>query len=392
MNLTSEFHLFCLALRRPQRAEDAEALRGALARAPDWDCLIAGSRRHRVAPLLYTALQACGSADIPAEVIAELRQQTLATAARSLAHRAEICRLFTAFAAAGVRVLALKGVVLSAQLYGDSALRNARDIDLLADPDEWARVGAILATAGYRCSNEALSPRQNASYRHWIKDVEYIHARDGTAVELHQRLTDDKNLLAIDFGALWLEREEVRVGDTVVPTLSRSALALYLCVHGAGHCWERMRWLVDLATLLHEPQSQDAALAAADAAGLGPLMLHALMLARDWLGLAVDERHLVRAAADTRVARLDRFLAPLYAGRAWKEMPRRGSWAGMLRYSLWARLYRLSMKSDWIYRTSQGMREWFTPADWHTVRLPDALFWLYPFVRPVGWLLRRRPR
>jgi hypothetical protein len=392
MDLAPDFHLFCLALRHPQRAEDAQALRRVVARGPDWAATVAGARRHRVAPFLYAALQASGSAEIPEEVIAELRHHTVATAARSLAQTAEICRLFRAFTDAGVRVLALKGVVLSAQLYGDSALRNARDIDLLVDPDQFARVDAALVEAGYRCSNDALSLRQNASYRHWIKDVEYIHVRDGTAVELHRRLNDNENLLTCDFGALWHEREDVRLGDAAIPTLSRSALALYLCVHGAGHCWERLRWLVDLATLLREPRSQDAALAAADAAGLGPVMLHALKLACDWLGLAVDERHLSRAAADLRVARLDRFLAPLYAGGAWHEMPPRGSWAGMLRYSLWARLYRLSMKSDWVYRGSQGMREWFTPADWHTVRLPDTLFWLYPVVRPVGWLLRRRQR
>ena len=27
-----------------------------------------------------------------------------------------------------------------------------------------------------------------------------------------------------------------------------------------------------------------------------------------------------------------------------------------------------------------------------TVRLPDALFWLYPLLRPVGWLVRRWQR
>ena len=44
---------------------------------------------------------------------------------------------------------------------------------------------------------------------------------------------------------------------------------------------------------------------------------------------------------------------------------------------------------DWRYRADQARREWFTPADWNTLRLPDALFWLYPLLRPVGWLVRR---
>src|SRR5262249_29886615 len=83
--------------------------------------------------------------------------------------------------------------------------------------------------------------------------------------------------------------------------LSRRALVLYLCVHGAGHAWERLRWLVDLAALLRAPGSADAALADADAAGLGAAMLHALTLAHDWLGLAVDQAHLARARASAPV-------------------------------------------------------------------------------------------
>src|SRR5262249_51988301 len=158
----------------------------------------------------------------------------------------------------------------------------------------------------------ALSPRQAASYRHWIKDVQYVHAAGGTPLELHHRLADSPRLLAREFAALWEDRETVRVGDAAVGTLSRRALALYLCVHGAGHAWERLRWLVDLAALLRAPGSADAALADADAAGLGPVMLHALMLAHDWLGLAVDEAHLARARASAPVARLERILAHLY--------------------------------------------------------------------------------
>jgi hypothetical protein len=73
-------------------------------------------------------------------------------------------------------------------------------------------------------------------------------------------------------------------------------------------------------------------------------------------------------------------------------MPPRSSRRGLSRYSVWARLYRLSLKSDWRYRADQARREWFTPADWNTVRLPDTLFWLYPLVRPVGWLVRRWQR
>lgn len=392
MQVASEFRLFCLAVRRQRSAREDELLRRALAGGPDWDGIVAAARRHRLAPLLLGGLQACDGSAVPEAVVAALRRQTRADAKRSLVQVAESGRLARAFAAAGVRVLVLKGVALSAQLYGDPTLRGGRDVDLLVDPGDLAAADTVLRQAGYRNATGALSPRQSRTYRDRIKDIQYAHPVSGTPVELHHRPTDNPDLLSWDFAALWSEREHLRLGDATIATLSRRRLAPYLCVHGAGHCWERLRWLVDLSELLKEPGSVDAALEGAQRIGLEAAMLHALMLAHDWLGLAVAPRHLARARASREVGRLDAILAPLYAGSAWREMPPRRSWRGLLRYSLWARLYRLSLKPDWRYRATQAMREWFTPVDWTTVRLPDAWFWLYPFVRPVAWVVRRWQR
>jgi hypothetical protein len=386
------FELFCLAVKRERSPTDTEALRRAVATTPDWSCFTSGAQRHLLAPLLLAGLQACDPPCAPAWVIAELRREAAAAARRSLAQMIEIERLARAFAAADVKMLVLKGVALSMQLYGNPTLRGGRDIDILIDQRELLKADATLVGLGYRSPFAALSRRESESYQHWIKEVQYVHPVSGVCLELHHRPSDNPALLDWDFATLWSERAELCVGHALIATLPRKHLALYLCAHGAGHCWERLRWLLDLAELLREPGSVDAAIEAADAEGLGSAMLHALMLAHEWFDLTVDERHLARARADKPVLRLHRILAHLYAGPAWSEMPRRGSWRGALRYSVWARLYRLSIKSDWRYRGRQVMREWFTPADWSTLRLPDSLFWMYPFVRPLGWVLRRWQR
>ena len=392
MHVTPEFRLFCLAARRPQRPEDIAALRAVAGASPNWAAVLEGARRHRLAPLVLGGLESCGSADLPAGVIEELRRQTLAAVQRSLAQIAELTRLSRLFAAGGIRFLTLKGVVLSAQLDGKGGQRGARDIDLLIDPAQLAAAEAVLARAGYHSAEQGLSPRQDAAYRRWFKDLQFVHPGSGIPIELHHRLTDDPAMIPCDFAALWQDREEVCLGGTVFATLPRRHLALYLCTHGAGHGWERLRWLVDLAMALEAPGSVDAALQAADQAGLDAAMLHAVTLAHDWLGLPVAEQHLARARTARRVADLDRILAHLYAGEAWHQMPRRGSLAALRRYSLWQRLYRLSLKRGWTYRGRQALREFLSPADWDTVRLPDSLFWAYPLVRPVGWLMRRARR
>src|SRR5262245_22682278 len=150
MERAPDFRLFCLALRCPLAPDDAAPLRDAIAAGPDWATILAGALRHRVAPLLLAGLQACGSPHVPDHVLAELRRLTVAAAQRSLAQAAEAGRLARVCADAGVRVLALKGVVLSAQLHADPHRRIARDIDLLADPERLAAAEAALAAAGYR--------------------------------------------------------------------------------------------------------------------------------------------------------------------------------------------------------------------------------------------------
>jgi Uncharacterised nucleotidyltransferase len=383
-----EFRTLCLAARWPHHFEDAQALYGAAAEVTNWAAVVGGARRHRVTSLVLSALQASGCPHVPAEVIAELRRQSLAAGVRNLAQVRECGRLNRIFAAAGIRVLVLKGVALSIQLYREPALRETDDIDLLVDREQFWAADATLTDAGYQHSLGVLSTRKRAIYLHWIKEIRYFNTATGVSVELHHRLTANPHLLPGEFDAIWSDHETVRVGQTAIATLSRHRLALYLCAHGAGHCWERLRWLTDLAAVLREPADVDAALTAAAAVGFGPAMLQAIALARNWLGLSVSDNILTAAAANPQVARLDRILANFFAGSGRGLRSSSNPWERARHFSLWLWLYSLSLKSDWRYRAHELAAAWICPADWQIIHLPDALFWLYPLLRPVGWVRR----
>ena len=387
METTAEFRLFCLALHRSPREQDRAALVTAIADVPRWDLVLEGARRHAVAPLLLAGLQRSG-ARVPEVVVAGLQREAVAAARRSLIQAAAVAQLKRRFARAGVRVVVLKGVTLSQQLYGDPGLRSARDIDLLVDLTDADAAEQLLMESGHRRSSAAPSADQRSLFRRWFKEVEYTHPVHGR-VELHHRLSDLAELLPWDFAELWRERGHVGICGETIPVLGRRHLACYLCAHGAEHGWERLRWLTDLAVLLDKPAEVEEGLAVADAAGLAAPMLQAIALAHNWLGLAVPEETLARARADRRVGRLDRLLAHSYAGEAWRLTPTRGSAAALLRHSFWQRLYRMSIKPLWRYRLQLICRELRSPADWAAWPLPDRLFWLYPVIRPFGWLLRR---
>jgi hypothetical protein len=385
---SAEFRLFCLALRRPQEEADRAALRAAIAAAPRWDAILRGARRHAVAPLLLAGLSA-SAAPMPRPVVDALRREAVRAAQQGLAQAAALAQLIGRFTAAEVPVLVLKGVPLSLQLYGELALRSARDIDLLVDTTQVDAAEALLAQT-HQLVGVAFVGRRRALYRRWFKEVEYTNAVHGR-VELHYRLTDLPELLPWDFSAMWDAREEVEVSGVTVPVLGRRHLACYLCAHGAEHAWQRLRWLTDLAALLREPKEVDAALATAEEAGLATAMLHATTLAHGWLGLPLADAILAQARADRDVARLNRLLAHSYRGERWSVMPPRGSLKAMLRRSLWQRLFRLCIKPAWRYRVQLMRRDLLSPADWVAVPLPDCLLWLYPLIRPFGWLLRREP-
>lgn len=383
---SAEFRLFCLALRRPQEETDRVAVQTAIAAAPRWDAILQGARRHAVAPLLVAGLNAA-AAPVPRPVLDALRLDAVRAAQQGLMQAAALAQLIDRFNAAAIPVLVLKGVPLSLQLYGELALRSARDIDLLVDTTLVDAAEALLAQT-HRRVGVVFAGRRRALYRRWFKEVEYANAAQGR-VELHHRLTDLPELLPWDFSALWDAREEIQVSGVTVPVLGRRHLACYLCAHGAEHAWQRLRWLTDLAALLRGPEEVDAALVAAEEAGLATAMLHAMTLAHAWLGLPLSDSILARARADGGVARLNRLLGHSYRGERWFVMPLRGSLQAMLRRSLWQRLFRLCIKPVWGYRARLMRRDLLSPADWVALPLPDWLLWLYPLIRPFGWLFRR---
>jgi hypothetical protein len=386
---TPDIRLICAVLRRPPGADQVAAVRKAAAAHPDWADVCRLAREHRVASHVFAALKASGSPNIPAWSLEELRRASFADARSALMQVAEINRLLAALQAASVPVLVLKGVALSVQLFGDVGRRRARDIDLLVAPANRERADAALRTMGYR--SRRWSAADQAAVERCVKDAEYFHSSTGACVELHTRLTDNADMLAWDFASLWHEREEVLVGATVIPTLPRHRLAVYLCVHGASHGWQRLRWLADLAAVLADAAGVSAAIAAARAEGLGAAMMQAAALAHRTIGLPVSNEDLTRAAENSEVARLDFLLLRFFAGSVFSTAPAPYSWAWRKRYSFWLRLYRLALKNGRRYRTIEIARAWISPADRSALRLPPALSALYPVLRPVGWLVRRSP-
>lgn len=386
-----EFDILCRAVaaalpaaahRTPDGADLVEAGAGAGvgigSGAIDWAAVLQAACNHRVLRPVAAALNALPPGTVAPEAVARMNAEARQAVLRSIGQVAETVRLNRLFSEAGIRLLIFKGVLLSQQLHGDPFWRGPGDIDLLVAPADFLAAQTLLVEAGYQAVGRAVAPGAQWA----VRDRQFQHPQ-GLLVELHQRLTANPHQFRTDFDGLWADRALVELGGVPLPTLPDRILPVYLALHGYHHCWGRLCWVADLAVLCSTPQRAEEALATAREAGVGEAMLIGLHLANRWLGTPVAEVPAVARAA----SRGDTFIRQFFSGPGWLTLPERGTLRWLVR-ELRRRRNRYLLAPSWRGRWQEVGADLFNPIDYDVLALPPRLWWLYPPLRPVGWIMR----
>jgi hypothetical protein len=280
--------LLCCA-RIQMETGRAEYIRMLLKEDLDWDYLFASALRHGMMPLLHWHLNAICPEAVPETCRHVLQTHFRHNTLHNMFLSSELCRLLRLFEAHSIAAIPFKGPVLAADIYGDLALRQFRDLDIMLHKQDILRAKALLMTHGYRPLCEFSNAEENALLRY---ECEYVLARDsGSIVELHWGFTPKFFCFALDPKLLWQSAKPVVLGDTTVLSFAPEDLLLILCVHGAKHCWERLAWLCDIAELLrvYPDINWDAVMMQARALGSMRMLCLGLFLARDALGASFPE-------------------------------------------------------------------------------------------------------
>jgi hypothetical protein len=177
-----------------------------------------------------------------------LSADAAAIAANNLTAAAECDELSAEFEAAGVPLLFLKGLTLSALAYHNPALKAAIDMDLLIDPADLGKAALLLEHGGYRL----FLPRSRSALDHWhrrSKESVWARAAPALQIDLHTRTADNPRLIpSIDVHS---PTQSVDIGSGIsLETLEDGELFAYLAVHGASSAWFRLKWIADFAGLL----------------------------------------------------------------------------------------------------------------------------------------------
>jgi hypothetical protein len=210
----------------------------------DWELVERRARAHGLLPWLARTLADGGVADGARAPVAAAAS---VAAARTLSQTRRLGELLAALGDAGIRAMPYKGPTLSLQLYGDLALRQSVDLDLVVPRAAYARAREVLSRLG-------LPPRAGHSWRQeralfdWLGHAPF--GRGDDFVELHWRFADRRFPFALDAERALDRARLTSVAGRTLALMSPDDLLVTLAMHGTRHLYERLEWLAGVARLI----------------------------------------------------------------------------------------------------------------------------------------------
>ena len=213
----------------------------------DWGRLLQLAQHHGLLPLVYRRLSGVLGAS-PSAGLEALRQEDKVNAHRTMWLTLELVNAHNHLAVRGLEVLPYKGPVLAESLYGNVALRQFSDIDLLVRAKDVQPIRLALAELGYKPGLHL----SGAAERAYLKSG-YEYTFDGThgknLIEIKWQILPRFYAIGFEVSDFFERAVTVDVGGQRMRTLCEQDLMLVLCVHAAKHAWARLSWLCEIAQL-----------------------------------------------------------------------------------------------------------------------------------------------
>jgi hypothetical protein len=264
----------------------------------DWSFLIQAAHFHGLIPLLYQRLNTTCPDAVPREMLNRLQGDALANTKWNLALTRELFEMLDLFQTQGIQAISFKGPLLAAGAYGDTALRQFVDLDVLVRKEHVVKAAELLVSRGYKPEFYLTDVRNAVLDR---SRCEYAFYRDEVCgVDLHWAIVPQTLSFAPNPDAYWQRLDVVSLAGREVPTLSAEDLLLSLCVHGTKHFWRQLNWICDVTELVRAKKDIDWArlIARAETDGSDRMLFLGLFLGEDLLGAPLPSEVIQRIRAD----------------------------------------------------------------------------------------------
>jgi hypothetical protein len=378
----AEFELLLACCAAMGAESQRERVRELLSAGVQWDVFLGMAEFHSVEPLVCHCLLETRDLLAP-ERTRDLERRFAGNTQRSLRLTGELVKVLDCLKQRGVEAIPYKGPVLAQAVYGDVAMRQFSDLDVLIRVSEYERAAEAVRELGYEPSSK-LRP---AIERAWRK----TGYERGFDAPLGKNLLELQWLLVPRFYAVGLDVEDLLerasrasapwLGEFEDHTLSPEDLLLALSVHASKHAWMRLGWICDVAAVVRsQPIEYGVVRQRAAAVGILRILGVSLWLANRLVGCDIPAE-LSDVVDGERVREIGERVREIVVQR--EEYNRESLEYFRLMLSLRERL-RDCFRFAW--------RLLFTPSvgEWEAVELPGFLFPLYRVVR-LGRVAGRFP-
>ena len=369
-----EMELLIHCARASLEPERAERIRALVTAGLNWTRLWNLSQRNGLSPLLYFHLNQTCAASVPPEQIEFLRDYFQKNSAFSVLLTGELVRLLKAFAENGIKAVPYKGPAIAVKLYGNLALRQFCDLDILVRESDVWRASEIIMAQGFEPHFLIPETRQAAFVR--LSYVQLFRRDAGrTLIELHWGIAPRFFAVKFDADAFWRRLEPMSLQGTTVLTPCAEDLLLMLCVHGAKDCWEKLEWVCSIAELLGREQNLDWELMFQRARQMHcqRMLVFGLLLAQGLFEVPLPSQA-VAFSRSRKLLKIAKQVAQDFCSDEVRARP----------FSRRLGLH-LSLKDNFTDRARHCVRLALTttPVDWSTMPLPGPLSFAYPLLRAL---------
>jgi Uncharacterised nucleotidyltransferase len=376
--------LLCLARLCPDE-EAHERARALLQQNIDWNYLLQLSLRHKVMPLLYRQFNTDLAEAAPVRFIERLHDYFYLNATRNHLLTEELCEILRLFKSRGISAVTYKGPSLALDIYGDIALRQFSDLDIMVRMDDVAKASALLREREYRAEHE-LTSAQAAVFLKLECEHMFFREEGRVFLDLHWGFTPSYFPIELDAENIWKRLAPVALEKTEALTFSPEDLLLILSVNAGKEFWSQLVRLCDIAELLRTRPSLDWERLTREAqrAGARRMLFTSLRLARDLIGANIPEQVAESMTADRKVEHL----AFLVRQKLFQDTEEAGGISHLLKPA--KALDGLRARAKFHLRLALTP----TAEDWTFIHWPERLRFLYYLTRPFRlvnkYLLRRR--
>ena len=370
--LRPELELLLVCARPHIDDEQAHRARELVGQPLDWNYLIKTSLSHGLLPLLYTSLKAA-RAIVPQDHLDRLRDLFQKNAARSALLTGELLKILNLFESEEILAMPYKGPAIAISIYGNLALRQFTDLDILVRRQDVWRCQELLISMGYE-PHFNITQRQLPAFLRLGYVQMFTRDKGMSIVELHWGIASRFFMFPLDVDRFLGRLVPLDLMGKKVVTPAPEDLLLILCVHGAKDLWERLEWICGIAELIRAHDiNWEMARQQAKELGAERTLLLGLQLARELFAARLPESVVSDIASQPVIG--------LLAAQVSQSLLRGNSVSPGLRKKI---LFHIRTKERLSDRLRYCVRLLFTttPVDWQSLPLPASLSFLYALMRP----------